>query len=164
MKTSFFPRFLAFSGAFYGGCVVCVFLLTVVKTATFFQHDFWLWLLSWIKGDVFPIALAELFRSPLMGLLFAWRGSRLFTRREIVTFGIACGAFSYAVGYFFSVLAGTGGALARAVDDFSLTEGAILGLPIVLILLSRFDGLRRLKRDPGTTDEAIKSAMTDVGE
>jgi hypothetical protein len=138
MKNSFFPRFLAFSGAFYGGSVITIFLLTVVKTAVFFPAHFWSWIHEWMGADVLPVALAELFRSPLMGLWFAWVGSRHFGRREIMTFGIACGAFSYAVGYFFSILSSTGGILAQSVISLNLTEYFLLGVPVGLGFLSRF--------------------------
>ncbi len=138
MKTSFFSRFLDFTLAFYAGSVAAVFVLTVVKTATFFPHHFWAWLLDWIRYDVFPIALAELFRSPLMGLLFALLGTRWLDRSSTIKFGLACGAFSYAVAYFFSVLGSTGGALAHVVINLNLIEYFMLGLPVAIILLSRF--------------------------
>ena len=148
MKTSFFSRFLAFGLAFYVGGVVATFILTVVKTASFFRHDFWSWVLACIKTDVFPIALAELFRSPILGLLFALFGTRWLDRPSTLKFGFACGAFSYAVAYFFSFLGSTGGALAQSVSDFSLIEYTLLGLPVVLVLLPRFDGLGRMKSGP----------------
>jgi hypothetical protein len=138
MKPSFVSRFLAFTVAFYVGSLVSVFILTVVKTAVFFQHHFWSWLLEWIQGDVFPVALAELFRSPLMGLLFALLGIRWLNRSAAVRFGVACGAFSYAVAYFFSIVGSTGGAMAHAVANFNLIEYFLLGLPIGLVFMARF--------------------------
>jgi len=120
MKTSFFSRFLGFTLAFYTGSVVTIFILTLVKTATFFQVHFWSWLFEWIKDDVFPIALAELFRSPVMGLLFALLGSRWFAPSSTIKYGVACGAFSYAVTYFFTILNGMGGILSLLVANFNL--------------------------------------------
>ena len=137
MKTSFISRFVSFSVSFYVGSVVAIFILTVVKTATFFQHHFWSWLLDWIRFDVFPVAIAELFRSPIMGLLFALFGARWLAPSTTIKFGLVCGVFSYAVAYFFSVLGSTHGSLAQTVVDYNLIEYFLLGLPIALILLSR---------------------------
>jgi hypothetical protein len=145
MKTSFFSRFLAFSLAFYGGSVAAVFVLTVVKTAVFFQHHFWSWLFRCIKGDVFPIALAELFRSPIMGLLFALLGTRRLAPSSTIKFGIACGAFSYAAAFFFSILGSTRGTLAQSVTSLNLIEYSLLGLPVGLVLLSRFFTARNIQ-------------------
>ena len=92
-----------------------------------------------------------------MGLLFAWLGSRHLSRREIMTYGIACGTLSYTVVYFFTILSSTGGTLAQAVDDFNVTEYVILGLPIVLILLSRFDSFWQLKGNPSMPHCSTKS-------
>jgi hypothetical protein len=136
VRTSFLFRFLVFSPAFCLGSVASVSVLTVVKTAVFFSHDFGSWLISWIEADVFPIALAELFRSPVMGLLFALLGTHWVERSSIIKFGFACGAFSYAVAYFFSVLGGTGGVVAQCVTSVNLIEYFLLGLPIALVLLS----------------------------
>ena len=138
MKVSFFSRFLAFSLAFYVGSVVTVFILTVVKTATFCRDDFWSWLFIWIKLEVFPVAFAELFCSPIMGLLFALLGARWLAPSSTIKFGVACGAFSYAVFYFFGILGSIGGILAQAVSSLNLIEYSLLGLPVALVLLSRF--------------------------
>ena len=145
MKTSFFSRFVSFSVAFYVGSVVAVFILTIVKTATYFQHHFWPWLLSWMIGDVVPITIAELFRSPVMGLLFALLGARWLSRNTTIKFGLACGAFSYAVAYFFSVLGGNRGTLAQTVIDYNLIEYFLLGLPVGLVLLSRLFAVQNVQ-------------------
>ena len=138
MKTSFISRFLGFSLAFYVGGVAAVFVLTIVKTAVFFPVHFWRWLIEWMGADVLPVALAELFRSPIMGLLFALLGTRCLAPSSTVKFGVACGAFSYAIAYFFSILGSTHGTLAQAVTNLNLTEYTVLGLPVGLVLLSRF--------------------------
>ena len=137
MKPSFLARFLGFSVAFYVGSVVGVLVLTVVKTAVFFQHHFWSWILGWIKDDVFPIAVKELFRSPIMGLLFALLGARGMAPSSTLKFGAVCGAFSYATAYFFTILRSTG-SLPQLYFRFNLIEYSLLGVPVLLILLSRF--------------------------
>jgi hypothetical protein len=137
MRASFYSRFLWFTLAFYAGCVATVFFLTIVRTGIFFQVHFWTWLWAWIKGDVFPVALAELFRSPLMGLLFSFLGPSKHDRSWILKFGLACGAFSYAIADFFSVIGSSRGSHAEFVTNHNLIEYSLLGLPIAFVLLSR---------------------------
>ena len=138
MKPSFFSRFLAFSLAFYIGSVAAVFVLTIVKWAVFFQHHSISWLLSLITYDLIPVALAELLRSPIMGLFFALIGARWLARSSTIKLGIACGAFSYVIAYFFTVLRSAPGTLAQFVASLNLIEYSLLGLPVLLIVLSRF--------------------------
>jgi hypothetical protein len=137
MKPSFFPRFLLFSVAFYAGCVVVVFLLTVVKTAVFYNLHFWSALLDWTRFDVLPVAVNEFVRSPVLGLLFAWLGSRTLNRREIMSFAAKCGILAYGLAFVFTVLATKSETLRQIISDFDLIQIGLLGLPIVLILWSR---------------------------
>ena len=137
MKSSFFLRFLLFSLAFYGGRIVVVFLLTVIKTAFFYNAHFWSALLDWIRFDVLPVAVKELFRSPVMGFQFASLGTRHLVRREIISFGAKCGISGYALAFVFSILAGKGEWLRQIISDFNLISIPLLGLPVVLILWPR---------------------------
>ena len=153
MKLSFLSRFLAFTVAFYAGAVGAVFILEIVKTAAFLPHGFWSWLSAGIKGNVFPIALAELFRSPVMGLLFALLGPRWLERSATIKFAVACGAFSYAIAFFFSILGSMRGSFAPLVTNHYLIECSLLGLPVGLVLLSPFlpGGWSGSNEKPGTT-------------
>ncbi len=137
MKTSFFSRFLTFTLAFYAANIIAIGVLTLIQAEVFFSHDFWRWLLSSIRLDVGPAALAELFRSPLMGLLFALLGPRTPDRSFIVKLAIGCGAFSYAVAFFISLAGNIPGQVAVSATTFGLIELSELGLPFAAILLAR---------------------------
>jgi hypothetical protein len=144
MNASFVSRFLAFSLAFYVGSVAAIFVLTVVKWAVFFQHHSWSWLLGLMRYDVVPVALAELYRSPIMGLFFALLGARGLAPSSTIKFGMACGAFSYAIAFLFTMIRSTPGPIAQAVIALNLIECSLLGLPVALVLLSHFFAARNI--------------------
>jgi hypothetical protein len=137
MKTSFFPRFLAFSGAFWSGTLASIFLLTAINAICFFPQHFWPWFLDGIHYDLLPVAGAEMFRSPIMGLLFAWLGNPRFSLRTLMRFGAVCGASSYAVADACNLAGFASWSLAPYFRQPG-AEHIILGLPVVLIILSRF--------------------------
>jgi len=137
-KASFLRRFGLLTLGLYLGAVLCVFVLTIVKIVCFFPYHFWHWLYYWSRYDVLPVALAELLRSPVMGLLFALLGARHLTPRGIFRFGAVCGMLAYATAHFISLLASTGRPYSTIIQDWGLIQAATLGLPVVLILLSRF--------------------------
>ncbi|HEY0256544.1 MAG TPA: hypothetical protein VGC39_03795 [Candidatus Methylacidiphilales bacterium] len=148
MKISFWQRFLAFTLSFWGGIVVALFLLKAVNAFCFSPYHFWAWFLDEIHYDVFPVALAELFRSPIMGLLFALLGSRKFNLRALIRFGAVCGGASYIVADAFNLAGFASWNLAPYFRQPLVVEYIILGLPIVLILLSRFEA-------PGKTEVSV---------
>ena len=137
MKLSFFPRLLVFALSFWGGTVSAIFLLTAINAACFFPRHFWPWFLDGIRFDLLPVALAEMFRSPVMGLLFAWLGSPDLSRSGMIRFGVVCGAVSYAVAGVINLASFAPWSLAPYLRQ-PVAEYIILGLPVVLILLSRF--------------------------
>jgi hypothetical protein len=137
MKISFFLRFCVFTLSFWGGIVGSIFLLTAINAACFFPRHFWLWFLDGIRYDLLPVAVAEMLRSPVMGLLFAWLGSHDLSRSGIIRFGAACGAASYAVASVVNLASFASWDLASYLRQ-PVAEYIILGLPIALILLSRF--------------------------
>ena len=137
MKTSFFPRFLTFTLSFWCGVVISVFLLTAINAASFFHGHFWLWFANGIRYNLLPVAMAEIFRSPLMGLLFALLGSRDLGRPDTIRLGSVFGAASYAIANVFTLAGFASWSLAPYFRQ-PMAEYIILGLPIALILLSRF--------------------------
>jgi hypothetical protein len=138
MKITFLSRFLGFTLAFYTGTILSVFILTVVKTAAFFPHEFLPWLWSQMKSDFFPFVIAELVRSPLMGFLFALVGPRWNSKISTVKFGVWCGAFACAFAFFFGMLGNSGSPFGRMILGTNLIEYFLLGLPVVLVLVSRW--------------------------
>ena len=72
-----------------------------------------------------------------MGLLFAFLGKRNFNYSALIRFGVFCGAAPYLLGDGVNLLSHAnwnfGPYLRQPVAEF-----IILGLPVVLILISRF--------------------------
>jgi hypothetical protein len=131
-QASFFARFLAFTATFWSGAVSAFAILILIEQAFFFHGPFWPVLLGDIRGGLIPVAIAELFRSPVMGFLFAFLGRRQLNLRTVSRFGATCGALAYA-GADILILSGRTDHV-----QVPLTEYANLGLPVILILLSRF--------------------------
>ena len=148
----FFWRLFVFTIAFYAGAVLCVTLLTVIKTAVFFNSHFWSALLDWVRFDVLPIALTELVRSPILGLIFAAVGTRKTSLIKIRKSGATCGVITYAAGYFLTILGSDDAAIRQVISDFGLVDVALYALPVLLILLSRFNIFGRKEADSAEED------------
>jgi len=160
MNISFFRRFLVFTLSFWVGTILSVSALTffhVVSEVVFIFHShFGGWLLDGLRYYVFPIALAEMFRSPLMGILFAWLGSSHWNQAAIIRFGIVCGAASYVVAWLLNLLGHMSWSMAPYFQQ-PLAMYMMLGLPVALILLSRFNAAWNLSINSPETDPSTHS-------
>ena len=90
--------------------------------------------LAFYVGSVVAVFILTVVKTATLFPVHFWRW---LTQSTTIKFGLACGAFSYAIAYFFTILVSMGGTLAQSVTSLNLIEYSLLGLPVVLVLLSR---------------------------
>ncbi len=138
LRLSFVSRFCRFTVSFYIGSVGAIIFLITIQTAVFKHPGFWSWWKNAMRFDVFPVAIAELLRSPLMGLFFALLGARGLVRASVFKLVLGSGAFCYALAFFFVMLGNIPGEIAVLPGTSDLIEVSEIGLPIIVVLASRW--------------------------